>query len=102
MISIVTALLVGLTSLAAWTDWMLTAGFTANDLLSGFEECKLAVSKEQRVRYSRGPNQQSITAASLFVRFLRLLLQRCHRCAHRRAGGQTIIDQDHDLVACVR
>src|SRR5438128_5681734 len=62
----------GLTSLAAWTDWMLTAGFTANDLLSGFEACKLAVSKEQRVRYSRGPNQQSITAASLFVRFLRL------------------------------
>src|SRR5438045_9116190 len=55
-----------LTSLAAWTDWMLTAGFTAHDLLSGFAECKLAVSKEPRVRYSRGPNQQSITAASLF------------------------------------
>ena len=62
----------GLTSLAAWTDWMLTAGFTAQDLLPGFEACKLAVSKEQRVRYSRGPNQQSITAASLFIRFLRL------------------------------
>lgn len=39
--------------------------------LSGFEACKLVVSKEQRVRYSRGPNQQSITAASLFIRFLR-------------------------------
>src|ERR1039457_1172068 len=62
----------GLTSLAAWTDWMLTAGFTAYDLLSGFEACKLVVSKEQRIRYSRGPNQQSITAASLFIRFLRL------------------------------
>ncbi|GAC1525637.1 MAG: tyrosine-type recombinase/integrase [Chloroflexota bacterium] len=62
----------GLTSLAAWTDWMLTAGFTAHDLLSGFEACKLAVSKEQRVRYSRGPDQQSIAAASLFIRFLRL------------------------------
>lgn len=62
----------GLTSLAAWTDWMLSAGFTAHDLLSGFEACKLAVSKEQRVRYSRGPNQQSITAASVFIRFLRL------------------------------
>src|SRR5260370_20327980 len=61
----------GLTSLAAWTDWMLTAGFAAHDLLSGFEACKLAVSKEQRVRYSRRPNQQSITAASLFIRFLR-------------------------------
>jgi site-specific recombinase XerD len=62
----------GLTSLAAWTDWMFTAGFTAHNLLSGFEACKLAVSKEQRVLYSRGPNQQSITAASLFIRFLRL------------------------------
>ena len=62
----------GLTSLAAWTDWMLNAGFTAHDLLSGFEACKLAVSKDQRVCYSRGPNQQSITAASLFIRFLRL------------------------------
>ena len=62
----------GLTSLAAWTDWMLTAGFTAKDLLSGFEACKLVVSKEQRIRYSRGPNRKSITAASLFIRFLRL------------------------------
>ena len=62
----------GLTSLGAWTDWMLTAGFTAHNLLSGFEACKLAVSKEERVRYSRGPNQQSIAAASLFIRFLRL------------------------------
>jgi len=61
-----------LTSLAAWTDWMLTAGFSAQDLRPGFEACKLAVGKEQRVRYSRGPNQQSITAASLYIRFLQL------------------------------
>jgi len=62
----------GLTSLAAWTDWMQTAGFTARDLLPGFEACKLAVGKEQRIRYSRGPNQQSVAAASLFIRFLQL------------------------------
>jgi integrase/recombinase XerD len=62
----------GLTSLAAWTDWMLTAGFTTQDVLAGFEACKLAVNQERRVPYSRGPNQQSITAASLFIRFLRL------------------------------
>ncbi len=62
----------GLTSLAAWTDWMLASGFTAQDLLSGFEACKLAVGKELRVPYSRGPNQQSLAAASLFIRFLQL------------------------------
>jgi integrase/recombinase XerD len=62
----------GLTSLAAWSDWMQTAGFTADELLPGFEACKLAVGKQQRVRYCRGPNQQSVTAASLFIRFLQL------------------------------
>jgi integrase/recombinase XerD len=61
-----------LTSLAAWSDWMLTAGFTTQDVVPGFEACKLAVGNEQRVRHSRGPNQQSITAASLFIRFLQL------------------------------
>jgi putative heme iron utilization protein len=59
-----------LTSLAAWTDWMLAEGFTVQTLLPGFEACKLAVGKEQRVRYSRGPNHQSVAAASLFIRFL--------------------------------
>lgn len=62
----------GLTSLAAWTDWLQTVGFTAQDLLAGFEACKLALGKEQRVRYSRGPNQHSVAAASLFIRFLQL------------------------------
>lgn len=59
-----------LTSLAAWTDWMQTAGFTARDLLPGLEACRLAIRKELRVPYRRGPNQQSITAASLYIRFL--------------------------------
>ncbi len=62
----------GLTSLAAWTDWMLAAGFSGQDLLRGFEACKVAIGKEQRVPYSRGPNQQSVTAASLFIRFLQM------------------------------
>ncbi len=62
----------GLTSLAAWTDWMLAAGFSTQDLLRGFEACKVAIAKEQRVPYSRGPNQQSLTAASQFIRFLQM------------------------------
>jgi site-specific recombinase XerD len=62
----------GLTSLAAWTDWMQAAGFTAQDLLGGFEACKLEVGREPRIPYRRGPNQQSVTAASLFIRFLQL------------------------------
>jgi hypothetical protein len=59
-----------LTSLAAWTDWLFAAGFTAHDLLAGFEACKLAVEKEQRVPHHRGPNRHSLTAAALFIRFL--------------------------------
>ena len=51
-------------------DWMLAAGFTAQEFLGGFEACKLAVEQKQRVRYSRGPNHYSVTAASVFIRFL--------------------------------
>ena len=59
-----------LTSLASWTDWMLAAGHTAQDLLLGFESCRLAIEKEPNVRYRRGPNQQSLRAAATFIRFL--------------------------------
>jgi len=59
-----------LRSLAAWTDWMLAAGFTAQALVPGFEACKVAMQAEQRVRYRRGPNRHSLTAATVFIRFL--------------------------------
>jgi len=59
-----------LRSLAGWTDWMTAAGFTAQDFLAGFEACKLAIEKERRVRYRRGPNHHSLTAAAVFIRFL--------------------------------
>ena len=60
-----------LRSLAGWTDWMLARGFTAQDVVPGFEACKAALKVEPRIRHSRGPNQQSIAVASLFIRFLR-------------------------------
>ena len=59
-----------LISLAAWADWLQAEGFTAQELLPGFEACKLMVETKQRVRYSRGPNHHSVAAASLFIRFL--------------------------------
>jgi integrase/recombinase XerD len=59
-----------LRSLAGWTDWLLTKDFTAQDLLPGFEACKLAIKDEQRVHYSRGPNRDSVKAAAVFIRFL--------------------------------
>jgi integrase/recombinase XerD len=59
-----------LTAFAGWTDWMLAAGFTAQDLLPGFEALKLEVKNEQRVRYRGGPNRRSLTAASIYLRFL--------------------------------
>ena len=60
-----------LRSLAAWTDWMDAAGFTGDDFLAGYEACRIVVSKEKRVLYSRGPNRASIIAARVFIRFLR-------------------------------
>jgi integrase/recombinase XerD len=59
-----------LTSLAGWTDWMLAAGFTAQDPVAALDACKLVIEKGPRVRHSRGPNHQSVTAASVFIRFL--------------------------------
>lgn len=59
-----------LRSLAGWTDWMLSAGFTAQSLLPGFEACRSAIEEEPHVRYHRGPNCHSVTAASMFIRFL--------------------------------
>ena len=60
-----------LRSLAGWTDWMLAAGFSAEDFLAAFEACKETLQREERARYHRGPNQDSVTAASTFIRYLR-------------------------------
>ena len=49
---------------------MLAAGFTAQDPVAALDACKLVIEKEPRVRHSRGPNHQSVTAASVFIRFL--------------------------------
>jgi len=59
-----------LRSLAGWTDWMIANKLTTENLLAGFEACKLALQKQPRVLRSRGPNQHSLTAAALFIRFL--------------------------------
>jgi integrase/recombinase XerD len=60
-----------LRSLAGWTDWMLDKGFTAQDLVPGLEACRYAVKEQARVRYSRGPNHDSVKAAAVYIRFLR-------------------------------
>jgi integrase/recombinase XerD len=59
-----------LTSLAGWTDWMRAAGFTTRDALAALASCKLLTEKKPRIRFSRGPNRQSVTAASVYIRFL--------------------------------
>lgn len=60
-----------LRSLAGWTDWLHGAGFTADALAQGFEACKVGLAKAPRVRYARGPNQESLVAAARFLGFLR-------------------------------
>ena len=58
-----------LRSLAGWTDWMVASGFTTQEMLAGFEACKLEIRTAQ-VRCRRGPNRNSLTAAAVFIRFL--------------------------------
>jgi len=57
-------------SLAGWTDWMQSAGFTVHDCPAGLAACTAELQAGGRVRYRRGPNNHSLTAAALFIRFL--------------------------------
>ena len=59
-----------LRALAGWTDWMSAAGFTAHDVLPAFNGCKAELEMKPHVRYRRGINRMSLTAASVYVRFL--------------------------------
>jgi hypothetical protein len=60
-----------LRSLAGWSDWMRAANLSVLDSLAGLEACKMDLVTRSRARYRRGPNQQSLAAARLFIRFLR-------------------------------
>jgi hypothetical protein len=50
---------------------MQAVGFTAQNFLEGFTSCAGELGSVRRTRYSRGLNDRSLTAAALFVRFLR-------------------------------
>jgi site-specific recombinase XerD len=60
-----------LRNLAGWTDWMRTSGFDGSDLVAAYEACKKMLARRRRVRWSRGPNRITLTAAALFIRYLR-------------------------------
>ena len=60
-----------LTALAGWADWIVAAGFPAEDLLPGFEACRLAAAEKRPCHDRRRPRRQSVTAAAIFIRFLR-------------------------------
>ena len=60
-----------LIALAGWTDWMVDAGFSSQDLLPGFEACRLSAAKERCAHLRHRPRRQSVTAAAIFIRFLR-------------------------------
>ena len=59
-----------LRSLAGWTDWMQSAGFTVNDCPAGLAACATELQAGGRARYRRGPNTHSLESAALFIRFL--------------------------------
>jgi integrase/recombinase XerD len=60
-----------LTSLAGWTDWVRDKRLSPHDPVAAMEACKTHLEKNGRVLNSRGPNDNSIVAASTYIRFLR-------------------------------
>lgn len=52
--------------LAGWTDWMLASGFGAQELLSGFEACRVAL-QEKRRSLLQPRSQSAILDGSLGV-----------------------------------
>ena len=57
--------------LAAWTDWMRSVGLETGDLVPGLDAYKGALATEGRLRYANGQINKGLTAASVFIRFLR-------------------------------
>ncbi len=58
-----------LRSLAAFTDWMKNNGFTIKKLVQAIDSCKCELAKGRKLN-SRGPNIDSIIAASKLLMFL--------------------------------
>jgi site-specific recombinase XerD len=59
-----------LRSFAAWSDWATQAGAAISEAIDALDSCKAFVTRADRPRYSRGPNNHSLSAAALFIRFL--------------------------------
>lgn len=59
-----------LRSLAAWADWLAQTEFTVRESVPALGACEAMLSRGERIRFARGPNKRSLTAARLFVRFL--------------------------------
>jgi integrase/recombinase XerD len=59
-----------LRALAGWTDWMGAAGFAAHEVCAAFSACQAELETQPHVRYRRGINAGSLTAASVYIRFL--------------------------------
>jgi integrase/recombinase XerD len=59
-----------LRALAAWTDWMSAAGFTADDVLSAFSAATAVLERQSSVRHQRGVHRVSLRVAATYIRFL--------------------------------
>jgi integrase/recombinase XerD len=60
-----------LQSFAAWTDWLRSTDRSCSDFLEGLEACEAFVKCRPKIPYQRGPNNDSVVAARLFIKFLR-------------------------------
>ena len=62
-----------LQSLAAWTEWLSCNEGSLTKATEGLERCADHVRSLPHVRYRFGPNRDSLRAARIFIRYLRLV-----------------------------
>jgi integrase/recombinase XerD len=60
-----------LRSLAGWTDWMQSAGFSVHDCVAGVAACATELQTRPRAQCRPRAHKYSLTSAALFIRFLR-------------------------------
>jgi hypothetical protein len=60
-------------SLAGWNEWLCAAGYSMTEFRVGLAACKVEFENRPKTRGYRGVTSRSLTAASIFIRYIQEL-----------------------------